>query len=164
MTTRAPPALKNEKLLMIQGSLMITHRLLGGNWEILCLAQDARRGRKRLASHAKERAGEKLPHYCVKVTTQTFVILWKSIWFLLFHIIRTWNASAKTIVSSVRSSNSHPNLLVTQHHPHFFRSHRSSTLDFRFVSHYKAIMLYKGNRWTHLLATCISYGYNRTSL
>merc|ERR1712047_25697 len=35
--------------------------------------------------------------------------------------------------------------------PHFFRSHRSSTLDFRFLSHYsyiKAIMLYKGNHWT----------------
>merc|ERR1711872_468965 len=48
-----------------------------------------------------------------------------------------------------------------------FRSHRSSTLDFHFLSHYsyiKAIMLYKGNHWTHLLATCIPYGYNRTSL
>merc|ERR1711952_257430 len=36
--------------------------------------------------------------------------------------------------------------------PHFFRSHRSSTLDFHFLSHYsyiKAIMLYKGNHWTH---------------
>ena len=35
--------------------------------------------------------------------------------------------------------------------PHFSRSHRSSTLDFRFLSHYsyiKAIMLYKGNHWT----------------
>merc|ERR1711873_138379 len=34
---------------------------------------------------------------------------------------------------------------------HFFRSHRSSTLDFHFLSHYsyiKAIMLYKGNPWT----------------
>merc|ERR1711873_330089 len=33
---------------------------------------------------------------------------------------------------------------------HFFRSHRSSTLDFHFLSHYsyiKAIMLYKGNHW-----------------
>ena len=33
---------------------------------------------------------------------------------------------------------------------HFFRSHRSSTLDFRFLSHYsyiKAIMLYKGTTW-----------------
>merc|ERR1712218_292060 len=56
------------------------------------------------------------------------------------------------IFSSVRSSNSHPDLLVTQHHhPHFFRSHQSSTLDFHFLSHYshiKAIMLYKGNNWT----------------
>merc|ERR1712004_769540 len=36
-------------------------------------------------------------------------------------------------------------------HPHFFRSHRSSTLDFHFLSHYsyiKAIMLHKGNHWT----------------
>ena len=34
---------------------------------------------------------------------------------------------------------------------HFFRPHRSSTLDFHFLSHYsyiKAIMLYKGNHWT----------------
>ena len=72
-----------------------------------------------------------------------------------------------SFVSSVRSSNSHPDLLVIQHPTHFFRSHRSSTLDFRFLSHYryiKAIMLYKGNYWTHLLATCIPYWYNRTSL
>ena len=51
--------------------------------------------------------------------------------------------------------------------PHFFRSHRSSTLDFHFLSHnsyIKAIMLYKGNHWTHLLTTCIPYGYNRISL
>ena len=70
-------------------------------------------------------------------------------------------------ISSVRSSNSHPDLLVIQHPTHFFRSHRSSTLDFHFLSHYsyiKAIKLYKGNYWTHLLATCIPYGYNRTSL
>merc|ERR1711940_465310 len=35
--------------------------------------------------------------------------------------------------------------------PHFFRSHRSSTLDFHFLSHNSyimAIMLYKGNYWT----------------
>merc|ERR1712004_635049 len=34
---------------------------------------------------------------------------------------------------------------------HFFRSHRSSTLDFHFLSHesyIKAIMIYKGNHWT----------------
>ena len=53
------------------------------------------------------------------------------------------------LVSSVRSSNSHTDLLLIHHptHPHFFRSHRSSTLDFHFLSHYsyiKAIMLYKG--------------------
>merc|ERR1712012_886833 len=56
------------------------------------------------------------------------------------------------IFSSVRSSYSHPDLLVTQQqHPHFFRSHRSSTLYFHFLSHYsykKAILLYKGNHWT----------------
>ena len=70
------------------------------------------------------------------------------------------------IISSISSSNCHPCLLPTKHH-HFFRSLRSSTLDFHFLSHYsyiKAIMLYKGNHWTHLLATCIPYGYNRISL
>ena len=54
-------------------------------------------------------------------------------------------------VSSVRSSNSHPDLLLIQPPPtHFFRSHRSSKLDFHFLSHYsyiKAIMLYKGKTW-----------------
>ena len=55
------------------------------------------------------------------------------------------------LVSSVRSSYSHPDLLVIQHPTHFFRSHRSSTLDFHFLSHYsyiKARMLYKSNHWT----------------
>ena len=55
--------------------------------------------------------------------------------------------SGHNFISSVRSSNSHPDLLVIQHPTHFFRSHRSSTLDFHFLSHYsyiKAIMLYKG--------------------
>ena len=55
------------------------------------------------------------------------------------------------VVSSVRSSYSHPDLLLTHHPTNFFRSHRSSTLDFHFLSHYsyiKAIMLYKGNHWT----------------
>ena len=56
-------------------------------------------------------------------------------------------------VSSVRSSNSHPDLLVTQQqqHPTFSVTHWSSTLDLHFLSHYsyiKAIMLYKGNHWT----------------
>merc|ERR1711940_41890 len=58
--------------------------------------------------------------------------------------------SIMAIFSSVRSSYSHPDLLLI-HPPHFFRSHRSSTLDFHFLSHYsyiKAIMLYKGNHWT----------------
>ena len=67
----------------------------------------------------------------------------------------------RCFVSSVRSSNSHPDLLVIQHPTHFFRSHRSSTLDFHFLSHYSYI---KSNHWTHRLATCIPYGYNRTSL
>merc|ERR1711873_199784 len=61
--------------------------------------------------------------------------------------------SIMAIFSSVRSSNSHPDLLVTHHqHPHFFRSHRSSTLDFHFLSHYsyiKAIMLYNGKTWQY---------------
>merc|ERR1711973_469726 len=60
--------------------------------------------------------------------------------------------SIMAIFSSVRSSNSHPDLLVIHHHhpTHFFRSHRSSTLDFHFLSHYsyiKAMMLYKGKTW-----------------
>ena len=53
------------------------------------------------------------------------------------------------VVSSVRSSYSQPDLLLIT--THLFRSHRSSTLDFHFLSHYsyiKAIMLYKGNHWT----------------
>ena len=65
-------------------------------------------------------------------------------------------------VSSVRSSYSHPDLLVIQH-PHFFRSHRSSTLDFHFLSHYsyiKAIMLYikaitKLICWLHVYLTLL---------
>merc|ERR1711873_158317 len=57
-----------------------------------------------------------------------------------------------SIFSSVRSSYSHPDLLLTHHHhpPHFFRSHRPSTLDFHFLSHYsyiKSMMLYKGKTW-----------------
>ena len=54
------------------------------------------------------------------------------------------------IFSSARGSYSHPDLLVIQHQPHFFRSHLSSTPDFHFLSHYsyiKAIMLYKGKTW-----------------
>ena len=49
------------------------------------------------------------------------------------------------IFSSIRSSNSNSNLLVI--HPHFFRAHPSSTLDFHFLSHYSYI---KSNHWTHL--------------
>ena len=59
-----------------------------------------------------------------------------------------------SFISSVRSSYSHPDLLLIHHPPHFFRSHRSSTLDFHFLSHCSYI---KGNHWTHLLATCIPY-------
>merc|ERR1712163_103862 len=76
--------------------------------------------------------------------------------------------SIMAIFSSVRSSYSHPDLLLIHPPPtHFFRSHQSSTPDFHFLSHYsyiKAIMLYKGNHWTHLLATYIPSGYNRLSL
>merc|ERR1711949_109557 len=54
-------------------------------------------------------------------------------------------------MSSVRSSNSHPDLLLIHPPPtHFFRSHRSSTLDFHFLSNYsyiKAMMIYKGKTW-----------------
>merc|ERR1711952_249527 len=60
--------------------------------------------------------------------------------------------SIMAIFSSVRSSKSHPDLLVT--HLHFFRPHGSSTLDFHFLSHYsyiKAMMLYKG-KTLHTLA------------
>ena len=56
------------------------------------------------------------------------------------------------IISSVRSSYSHPDLQLIQHPTHFFRSRRSSTLDFHFLSHYsyiKAIMLYKGKTWQY---------------
>ena len=57
-----------------------------------------------------------------------------------------------SLSSSVRSFYSHPDLLLIHPPPtNFFRSHRSSTLDFHFLSHYsyiKAIMLYKGNHWT----------------
>ena len=52
------------------------------------------------------------------------------------------------VFSSVRSSYGHPDLLLIT--THFFRSHRSLTLDFHFLSHYsyiKAIMLYKGKTW-----------------
>merc|ERR1711978_335738 len=60
--------------------------------------------------------------------------------------------SIMAIFSSVRSSYSHPDLLLIHPPPtHFFRSHRSSSLDFHFLSHYsyiKAMMLYKGNHWT----------------
>merc|ERR1712047_238466 len=43
--------------------------------------------------------------------------------------------SIMAIFSSVRSSYSHPDLLLIHPPPHFFRSHRSSTLDFHFLSH-----------------------------
>ena len=69
----------------------------------------------------------------------------------LFLLLSSSSPLLTTIISSVRSSYSHPDLLLVQHPPtHFFRSHRSSTLDFHFLSHYsyiKAIMLYKGKTW-----------------
>ena len=54
------------------------------------------------------------------------------------------------IISSVRSSYSHHDLLLITSSTHFFRSHRSSTLDFHFLSHYsymEATILYKGKTW-----------------
>ena len=45
--------------------------------------------------------------------------------------------------------------------PTFSDTHRSSIMDFHFLSHASYI---KGNHWTHLLATCIPYKYNRTTL
>ena len=58
------------------------------------------------------------------------------------------------IFSSVRSSNSHPDLLVITT-THFFRSHRSSILDFHFLSHNSYI---KGNHITshHCKISCRS--------
>ena len=53
-----------------------------------------------------------------------------------------------SFVSSVRSSYSHPNLLLTHPTPLF---QITPVLNFHFLSHYsyiKALMLYKGNHWT----------------
>merc|ERR1711989_23166 len=47
------------------------------------------------------------------------------------------------------------------HHPTFSDTHRSPILDIHFLSQNSYI---KSNHWTHLLATCIPYGHNRTSL
>ena len=89
-------------------------------------------------------------------------------WRLDCNILTTldiWTA----IVSSVRSSYSHPDLLLIHHHhpPTFSVTHRSSTLDFHFLSHYsyiKAKMLNKGNHWTHLLTSWIPWGFDWASL
>ena len=97
-----------------------------------------------------------------------FVCLFDRHHFFLFRIFSSFSFSLllllclSNIIVSVRSSYNHPDLLLIHHqHPHFFRSHRSSIQDFHFLSHYSYI---KGNHWTHMLATCIPYGYNRTSL
>ena len=69
---------------------------------------------------------------------------------LYFGPFFVWFFCGVIFISSVRSSYSHPDLLLVQH-PHFFGSHRSSTLDFHFLSHYsyiKATKLYKCNHWT----------------
>ena len=59
-------------------------------------------------------------------------------------ICLTRTTKGSSIVSSVRSSNSHPDLLLIHHqHPHFFRSHRSSTLDFHFLSRYSYVKAIK---------------------
>ena len=76
--------------------------------------------------------------------------------------------SIMAIFSSVRSSYSHPDLLLIHHHqPHFFRSHRSSTVDFHFLSHYsyiKAIMLYKAITGLDVVASWMPHGFNWASL
>ena len=54
-------------------------------------------------------------------------------------------------VSSVRSSNSHPDLLVTQQQHPLFQITPVLNTGLSLWSHYsyiKAIMLYKGNHWT----------------
>merc|ERR1712052_37082 len=71
---------------------------------------------------------------------------------MLSHPKHTLMCACLCVVSSVRSSYSHPDLLLIHHHhpPTFSVTHRSSTLDFNFLSHYsciKAIMLYKGKTW-----------------
>ena len=106
-----------------------------------------------------------LAHICGELFSQIWCI---RRWFWL-----SWLAPSPTrafFVSSVRSSYSHPDLLVT-HPPHFFRSHRSSTLDFHFLSHYsyiKAIRLYKGNHWTRCAgfmdASWVRLGINNDDL
>ena len=67
-------------------------------------------------------------------------------WFIQYLIQYCFTQDpTQNIISSVRSSNSHPDLLLTHHHhpTHFFRSHRSSTLDFHFLSHYSYIKAIK---------------------
>merc|ERR1711952_521081 len=66
--------------------------------------------------------------------------------------------SIMAIFSSVRSSYSHPYLLLIHPTTHFFRSHRSSILDLHFLSHYSYIkaklgktLEYSGILW-HTLA------------
>merc|ERR1711952_568922 len=59
--------------------------------------------------------------------------------------------SIMAIFSSVRSSYSHPDLLVTQQHHPTFPDHTGPqhwTFTFYHYSYIKAIMLYKGNHWT----------------
>ena len=82
-------------------------------------------------------------------------------------------APSGALVSSVRSSSSHPDLLLIHHHhpPTFSVIHRSSTLDFHFLSHYsyiKAIMLYKGNHWTRcagfMVASWVQLGITNDDL
>merc|ERR1711978_316904 len=65
------------------------------------------------------------------------------------------------LVSSVRSSNSHPDLLLTHHPTHFFRSHLSSTLDFHFLSHYSYIKEITG---LDVLASWMPHGFDWASI
>ena len=69
----------------------------------------------------------------------------------IFEILKSWN-SFLFIFSSVRSSNSHPDLLVTHHHQPLFQItpvlNTGLSLSEPLQLYIKAIMLYKGNHWT----------------
>merc|ERR1711873_189917 len=73
-----------------------------------------------------------------------FGILWHTLAYsgILWHTLHTLGYSG--ILWPSRPISDH-------HHPTFSDTHRSSILDFHFMSHYsyiKAMMLYKGNQWT----------------
>ena len=119
-----------------------------------------------------------LAYSCILLHTLTYSgILWHTLAYsgILLHTLAysgiLWHTLAYSgilsILSSVRSSSSHPDLLlIHHHHPTFSVTHRSSTLDFHFLSHYsyiKAIMLYKGNHWTRC-AGCMDASWVRLGI